>query len=187
MKASFSFFILLACLVMQRSVAQKTTDEISKPVKALFQTVRTSKDDQAFRYFATEEQGRYLLGGYWDQGTNTQRTTFTQLFQSIFKKVAFPSIRENLKTLSSVIYEPPAIRGNEATVKSIIVLDNPLKKQEMKLQYSLVKIKGAWKVVDVAVLGSSMLAGIRDDMLQPLLKEGGWNAVLDAMLKKDAE
>jgi phospholipid transport system substrate-binding protein len=41
--------------------------------------------------------------------------------------------------------------------------------------------------VDVAVLGDSMLTGIRDDQVRPLLKEGGWEALLKAMREKDKE
>jgi len=32
-----------------------------------------------------------------------------------------------------------------------------------------------------------MLTGIRDDQVQPLLKEGGWDALLKAMREKDQE
>jgi phospholipid transport system substrate-binding protein len=62
-----------------------------------------------------------------------------------------------------------------------------VKKQEMKLQYSLAQEKGAWKVVDVAVLGDSMLTGIRDDQVRPIMKQGGWDHLLDLMRKKEAE
>jgi phospholipid transport system substrate-binding protein len=72
-------------------------------------------------------------------------------------------------------------------VKSTIVIEHPVKKQEMKLQYSLAQDKGAWKVVDVAVLGDSMLTGIRDDQVRPIMKQGGWDHLLDLMRKKEAE
>ena len=77
--------------------------------------------------------------------------------------------------------------GEEAKVASTVVIDHPMKKQELKLKYVLAKDKAGWKVVDVAVLGDSMLTGIRDDQVRPLLKEGGWDALLKAMREKDKE
>jgi phospholipid transport system substrate-binding protein len=62
-----------------------------------------------------------------------------------------------------------------------------MKKQELKVKYHLAKTKAGWQVVDVAVLGDSMLKGIRDDQVQPLLKEGGWDKLLKAMRDKVAE
>jgi phospholipid transport system substrate-binding protein len=41
--------------------------------------------------------------------------------------------------------------------------------------------------VDVAVLGDSMLTGIRDDQVRPIMKQGGWDHLLDLMRKKEAE
>ena len=66
-------------------------------------------------------------------------------------------------------------------------IDHPVKKQELKLKYWVAQEKGQWKVVDVSVLGDSMLQGIRDDQVQPLLKEGGWDKLLKAMKDKLAE
>ena len=57
----------------------------------------------------------------------------------------------------------------------------PLKMQELKLKYQLSKEAAGWKVVDVAVLGDSMLKGIREDQIIPLMKEGGWDGLLKAM------
>jgi phospholipid transport system substrate-binding protein len=79
------------------------------------------------------------------------------------------------------------VEGDKAKVKSTIVIEHPMKKQEMKLLYSLVQDKGGWKVLDVAVLGDSMLTGIRDDQVQPIMKQGGWEHLLDLMRKKNAE
>ena len=39
----------------------------------------------------------------------------------------------------------------------------------------------------MAVLGDSMLTGIRDDQVRPLLKDGGWEAVINAMRAKNKE
>jgi phospholipid transport system substrate-binding protein len=57
----------------------------------------------------------------------------------------------------------------------------------MKLKYAVVKDGSAWKVLDVFVLGDSMLTGIRDDQVRPIFQQGGWDHLLDMMRKKDAE
>ena len=146
-----------------------------------------SKDDMALKQLANDEQGRFLLGEDWAKGTDAQRKEFTQLFNSLFAKIAFPKVRENFKNLESITYTDPAVEGDKANVKSTIVINHPMKKQEMKLQYAMVKEGGGWKVLDVSVLGDSMLTGIRDDQVRPILKQGGWDHLLDLMRKKDAE
>jgi phospholipid transport system substrate-binding protein len=165
----------------------KADDAVIKPIKTVVQAVRYNKDDVALKQLAAEEQSKFLLGDEWAKGTDAQRKEFMQLFHSLFSKLAFPKVRENFKNLASITYEEPALEGDKAKVKSTVVIDHPVKKQEMKLQYSLIKDGADWKVVDVAVLGDSMLTGIRDDQVQPILKQGGWDHLLDLMRKKDAE
>ena len=178
---------LLAALVLALPALAAPNEAVTKPVKTVVQSVRYNKDDLALKQLANEEQGRFLLGEDWDKGTPAQRQEFTRLFTSLFAKMAFPKVRENFKNLSSITYEDPAVEGAKAKVKSTIVIEHPVKKQELKLQYSLAQDKGAWKVVDVAVLGDSMLTGIRDDQVRPIMKQGGWDHLLELMRKKEAE
>jgi len=178
---------LLATLALALPALAAPNEAVTKPVKTVVQSVRYNKDDLALKQLANEEQGRFLLGEDWDKGTPAQRQEFTRLFNSLFAKIAFPKVRENFKNLASITYEDPAVEGTKAKVKSTIVIEHPVKKQEMKLQYSLAQDKGAWKVVDVAVLGDSMLTGIRDDQVRPIMKQGGWDHLLELMRKKEAE
>ena len=178
---------LLATLALALPALAAPNEAVTKPVKTVVQSVRYNKDDLALKQLANEEQGRFLLGEDWDKGTPAQRQEFTRLFNSLFAKIAFPKVRENFKNLASITYEDPAVEGTKAKVKSTIVIEHPVKKQEMKLQYSLAQDKGAWKVVDVAVLGDSMLTDIRDDQVRPIMKQGGWNHLLELMRKKEAE
>ncbi len=179
---------LLASLVLcMPAFAAAPNEAAAKPVKTVVQSVRYSKDDMALKQLANEEQGRFLLGEDWDKGTDAQRKEFVKLFNSLFAKIAFPKVRENFKNLASITYEDPTVEGDKAKVKSTVVIEHPMKKQEMKLQYSLVKSQGGWKVLDVAVLGDSMLTGIRDDQVRPIMKQGGWDHLLQLMRTKEAE
>lgn len=190
MNASLRTVSLLAVLALAVPALAAPNEAVTKPVKTLVQSVRYGKDTMALKYLDGEQQGRFLLGEEWSKGTDAQRKEFIQLFQNLFAKIAFPKVRENFKNLSDIKYDEPTVEGDTAHVPSLVVIDHPMKKQELKLKYTLVKEakdKGAWKVLDVAVLGDSMLTGIRDDQVRPLLKEGGWNALLNAMRAKDKE
>ncbi len=161
-------------------------DEVSKPVKTLIGSIRQERDLNALKLLSGEEQGKILLGDQWDKGTPEQKKEFITLFHSLFGKIAFPKVRENFQHLATILYQKPQVDGQKAELGSTIVIDHPVKKQELKLKYQLVNQKG-WKVVDVAVLGDSMLEDIRDDQVTPIMKEGGWPFLLDLMRKKDAE
>jgi phospholipid transport system substrate-binding protein len=183
-----SFFIhvcllLVICSGAMHAQAQSKIENnaILKPVKALIPNIRANKDAQAFQHVNLDAVSRYLLQDWYAGSTETQRKEFARLFQSIFTKIAFPRVRENLKNLTSQVYDPPQVTGHEATVDSRIELFHEMKKQEIKMKYSLVKEKGAWKIVDVAVLGGSVLKEIREQNVQPKLKEGGITALLGHM------
>lgn len=187
MNAPLRTVSLLAALCFAVPALAAPNEAVSKPVKTTVQAVRFGKDDLAIKNFGGEQQGRFLLGEAWDKGTDAQRKEFVTLFHSLFAQIAFPKVRENFKNLAAINYEDPTVEGDTARVASTVVIEHPLKKQELKLKYTLMKDKAAWKVVDVAVLGDSMLTGIRDDQVQPLLKEGGWDALLGAMRAKSEE
>ncbi len=178
---------LFAVLLSTVALAATPKDEVTKPLKVVINSVRFSKDLTALKAFASEEQGKQLMGDTWAKGNDAQRKEFVELFHQLFGKVAFPKIRKNFENLDTVLYDEPAITGEKAMIASTILINHPMKKQELKVKYELVKEKAEWKVVDVAVLGDSMIKGIREDQLQPLFKDGGWEGVLKAMREKNAE
>jgi phospholipid transport system substrate-binding protein len=178
---------LLAALALALPAAAAPNDAVAKPVKTVVQAVRYNKDDMALKHFASEEQGRLLLGEDWSKGTAAQRAEFIKLFQSLFSKMAFPKVRANFKNLVSMTYGEPQVQGEQAKLASTIVIEHELKKQELKVEYAMVKDQGAWKVLDVAVLGDSMLKGIREEQIKPIMAEGGWDNLLKLMREKEAE
>nr|WP_228531160.1 MULTISPECIES: ABC transporter substrate-binding protein [Myxococcaceae] len=154
-----------------------------KPLTTLISGVRYGKDALALQQFDGDAQGKFLFGDDWQKGTEAQRKEFTRLFHAVLAKRAFPELREKFKYLQAVQYEDPKLGagGDTATVGSTILILHPLKKQEMKVKYSVLKGAGGWKVLDVTSLGDSMLTGLRDEQVRPLLKEGGWEAVMKAL------
>lgn len=179
---------ILALTAVFPTLALATSkDDLAKPVKIIINSVRYGKDTAALKLFASEEQGKMLVADSWAQGSEAQRKEFQELFLQLFGKIAFPKIRKNFENLDTVLYDEPAVEGDSASISSTILINHPLKKQELKVKYRLIKQSAGWKVVDVAVLGDSMLTGIKEDQVQPILKESGWVGLLKAMRDKAAE
>jgi phospholipid transport system substrate-binding protein len=179
--------LVVATLALAAPALAGPKDEISKPLKVIVNSVRYGKDLAALKLFAGEEQGKFLVGDEWAKGTDAQRKEFIELFHQLFGKIAFPKIRKNFENLDTVIYDEPTVTGDKASIASTILINHPMKKQELKVKYELAKVGGQWRVIDVSVLGDSMLTGIRDDQIKPIYKEGGWEHLLKLMRDKNAE
>lgn len=179
--------LVVATLALAAPALAGPKDEISKPLKVIVNSVRYGKDLAALKLFAGEEQGKFLVGDEWAKGTDAQRKEFIDLFHQLFGKIAFPKIRKNFENLDTVIYDEPTVTGEKASIASTILINHPMKKQELKVKYELAKVGGQWRVIDVSVLGDSMLTGIRDDQIKPIYKEGGWEHLLKLMRDKNAE
>lgn len=178
-----------ALLLTLPAAAAPKKDELTRPLKTLVTSIRYGKYTPALKQLALPAQAQLLAGDAWASATDAQKKEFQELFQTLFAKIAFPRVQENFQHLDNVTYDEPKLSedGAKAEVGSVILLNHPLKKQELKLRYSLVKEGKAWKVLDVKVLGDSMLEGIREQDVKPLLKDGGWDKLLEVMRKKAAE
>ncbi len=184
------FFVLSALLLTPVAASAKADKAVEKPVRTLIGAVRYKKDALAVKFLAGPAEGRFLLGDAWNKATPAQQKQFVKLFHDLFAAIAFPKIRANFKYLSTIVYDAPKVKGDTATLDSTLVILNPLKKEELKVRYDLTKVHGAWKVLDVTVLGTggeSMLTNIRDHQVKPILAEGGMSHLLDLMKKRLAE
>lgn len=169
-------------------------EAVVKPIKTVFNNVRFGRDLAALKAFALGGQAQFIMGPHWARGTPAQQQEFRDLFATIFAKIAFPRVREDFKNLAQVTYDAPRLEaaGDRASVASTVLILHALKKQEIKLTYTVVKEGGAWKVLDVKVLGASMLADIRpqaDQLFTEAEKAragSGFEGVLVAM-RKEAE
>ncbi|MBM4342265.1 MAG: ABC transporter substrate-binding protein [Deltaproteobacteria bacterium] len=155
-----------------------------KAITTLIGAVRYGKFVMGLKTLDGTAQGAFLLGDNWSKGTDAQRAEFATLFHTIFAKVAFPKMQKNFENIQTVVYDAPVVTGTKAAVKSTLVVLHALKKQEYKLKYQLLQAGAEWKVVDVDVLGESMLTGVRNEQINPIIKEGGWAHLLDLMRQK---
>lgn len=175
---------LLALLAMAHSADAVAADQAAvKPIQTLINSVRYERDLAALKQLDAETQGQILMGEAWTKGTEAQRKEFKALFHEIFAKVAFPNLRDNFKHLGAVTYGSPVANGPTTKVDSTLVIMHPLKKQELKTNYTLSKGSGGYKVVDVLIVGQkeSMLEDIRKREIVPRLEKGGWDEVLRVM------
>ena len=182
--------VLSAALAVALAAPAYAATPVEKPVKLLIGAVRYGKDSLALTGLDGDAQGRVLLGDEWAKATPKERSEFTRLFQELFAAMAFPKLRADLVHLDTTLYQPPQVTGDHAELDSTLVILHPLAKQEIKVRYDLHKQKGAWKVVDVSVLGTgdpSMLTGIRDQQVRPIFKDGGWDKLLSLMRARLAQ
>jgi phospholipid transport system substrate-binding protein len=180
-------YVALTVTLLSSAAALAANEEVVKPLKTVVGSVRYGRDLAALKLFANEEQGKLLLADDWEKGTAEQRKEFTQVFQVLFAKLCFPKVRKNFENLDSITYDAPTVTGDTAEVPSVIFINHPLKKQEIKLTYALIN-KSGWKVIDVHVKGDDpMLKGIREDQIIPIMKEGGWPHLLELMRAKAKE
>ena len=178
--------IALSAPAMARPKA-KTDHELR--LGQLISSVRYGQDLSALTYMDGEAQAKVLLGAAWETGTPEQRTEFVRLFHHIFAGIAFPKMRENFQHLTTITYSPLEQKGELAEVGSVIHIQAGPKEQELKVHYVLSKSAAAeLRVVDVTVQGDKpMLTNIRDDQVQPILKEGGWAMLLKEMKARAAD
>ncbi len=155
-----------------------------KAITTLIGAVRYGKFVMGLKTLDGTAQGAFLLGDNWTKGTEAQRSEFVTLFHTVFAKVAFVKMQKNFENIQTVVYDAPVVTGNKAVVKSTLVVLHALKKQEYKLKYHLAQAGADWKVVDVDVLGESMLTGVRNEQINPIMKEGGWAHLLDLLRQK---
>jgi len=166
----------------------KKADPAAKAVKTLVGSVRYSKDALAIKQMDTQAQGEFLLGEAWPKATAEQRSEFARLFGELFAAIAFPRIRKNFEHLETILYEPAAVKRDRAQLGSTIVILHALKNQEIRVTYDLRSVKKKWRVVDVTVAGDkSMLTNVRNDQVQPIFSEGGWDKLLGLMRERLAQ
>jgi phospholipid transport system substrate-binding protein len=159
----------------------KLPADVLSIVKNVVQNIKNSRDAKALSQMDIAEMSAFLLEGYDGSATNVQRTEFTKLFQSYLTKYIFTHLRSNFKDAATV-YGAPEINYDKAELISTFTKPNPLKKQEIKLKFSLLKTNKGWKVIDFTYAGDrSMLGNLRDDKIRPALKKGGLEEALNEL------
>ena len=178
----------LVTVVTSTALAQTpSAAEAQKPIKTLINAIRYSKDDIAAKQVAYDVMVEQIMGDAWKDASVSDRTELVSGMEKVIRGLSFPAGRDMFKYLDNVLYDAPRQDGGSIKVKSTVVIHRDLKKSEIVIDWALAKSGGQWKVYDTVMQGDSTVAGIREDQVKPLLKEGGVPAVVKAMRDKVAE
>lgn len=154
-------------------------------VKTMVQSIKNGHNAEALKQVDIASISAFLLEDYTGPSTNQQQAEFANLLSSYVSKYIFTKFHDNFKKAVSIDYGAPEVNNETAALLSIFIIDHPLKKQEIRLKYSLVKTKKGWKVTDFTFAGDrSVLTNLRDDKIRPLLKAGGLNNLINEMRKE---
>jgi phospholipid transport system substrate-binding protein len=160
---------------------------VQKTLTVLVNSIRYNKDDVAAKQLAYNEMSKALMAEGWATMSAEQQKEFAGHLQTLLRLMSFPKGRDMFKYLDALLFDSVKVEGDTAHCKTTVVIHRDVKKAEIPIEWVLMKDGGNWKVVDTVTMGESTAAGIREEQLLPLMKEGGVNAVLDAMRKKVSE
>jgi phospholipid transport system substrate-binding protein len=181
-----SVALALACSIPARFAS--AADDVEKPIKTFISAIRYGKDEIAKKLIDGETQAKLLTGDAWAQGSAADKAELVSLFQVVFQGIAFPKLKDNFQKIETILYDKPKLEKEMAEIDSTLVVLHPMKKQEIKVRYLLSKSKAGYKLVDVTFQGDkSMLTNIKDDQVTPLLAEGGWPKLLEALRERAKE
>lgn len=124
-------------------------DSLSAKLRA-----RIKKDINAVFDFA--ELSRLALGDHWETHSEKERTHFIETFSGIIEEQNFDSFVRYYRE-GKIDYLEEKVEGDKASV----IAQVPLKREQIKIEYSLHIIDGRWRVYDLVIDGVSTAEGNR--------------------------
>lgn len=180
-------FLSTICVVVLFGAAAMAKEDappaqtVQKPIKILLNAIRYKKFDLAAEQLAYNEMAKRLLEKTWEQLSETDKKEVATSLAFLIRERSFSKGHETFKHLDAVVYDTPTQPKSDVICKSTIVVHRNYKKTELVIDWVLTKADGAWKIVDMILLGESTLAGIREDEVEPLLEEGGVPTFMKAL------
>ncbi len=158
-----------------------------KPIKTLINAIRYGKYDVAAKQLATAAMVQRLLGADASKFNAAELSELAQGVETLIRARGFVKGKEMFQYLDNVIYGDVRDQGSDVVLKSTIVINRELKKTEMVIIWTLTMEAGALKLVDTTMAGESTATVIREEDVEPLMKEGGAAAVMKAMRSQVAK
>lgn len=132
------------------------------------ETVYTLIDDLIIPVFDFNNMSRWILGKYWKQASEEQRTVFTDEFESLlvrtYAKAVLGFTNERVNYLETLTGSKP----NIVMVKTEIVSDSGV----TPVNYTMHISGGSWKVVNVAFEGISLVETYRKSFASEIRNNG---------------
>lgn len=127
-----------------------------------------------------EELSRRSLGKYWDERTAAEKTDFVGVFEQLIRNSSVKKL--SIYRADSMTYDEPAIKGDNATVRTIAYKD----RKSVEIVYEMHKVGGEWKAYDLVIDGASTVRTYRDSFYRQLAKSA-YAEMYDKLVRKLTE
>ena len=145
----------------------KNIDEFISVLKSETATVKKTDEIWAIieKMFIFDAVARLSVGQYWDKFSEPQKTEITKYFTKLLGNSYLKKIRDGY-TNETVKFLDQQIRGdNKAVVITRIVREGG----QIPVDYSMLKIGGAWRIYDVKIEGVSLVSNYRSQFNEVLV------------------
>jgi phospholipid transport system substrate-binding protein len=127
--------------------------------------------------------GRFVLGRHWRSATDAQRAEFLKLFENMIVKIYS-------NRFTDYKGEQFAVTSSRSAGDSVIVtvdISRPSGGAPVHVDWRVLKVEGAYKVVDVVVEGVSMSVTQQQDFSAVIQRAGGQIEPLLAVMRERIE
>jgi phospholipid transport system substrate-binding protein len=193
-KLLLTVLLLVAVLVLPGTVCATVTDEVKKTADEVVRILenremskpaneqkrRAALKSAIGRIFDYEEMTRRSLGRHWQERSPAEQKEFVRLFETLLEN----SYAGKIETAnqSKIIYQRETVDGNYAEVKSRVITS---KRDDLSLDYRLVKKGDRWMVYDVVIEGVSLVSNYRSQFARIIAAQGYGELVKKLRLKSD--
>lgn len=124
------------------------------------------------------------LGKHWDERSEAERKEFSDTLKALIEKNVIARLKNT--NSNNISYESEEVKGNKATVTTIVRDGDGPRAAEVEIAYKMEKKAGKWIVVDMDTDGISLVSNYRSQF-NKLIKKDGWDAMIQKMKDKLAE
>jgi phospholipid transport system substrate-binding protein len=159
--------------------AESTPDALVKAVSDdVLSVIRTTKDKRQVRetaeqkvlpHFDFRAMTQLAVGRYWRDASAAQQKALEDAFRTLLVNTYTSSLTVAASGQESVEVKPPASKGNESKVRTVIRSPG---KQPVAVDYRMSKEGDSWKVYDVIVENLSLVTNYRSTFASEIQKSG---------------
>lgn len=158
------------------AVVRKTTEDIIASLKKNKATYARDMsklyamvDERVLPLFDFERMSQWVLGRYWRQASEDQRSRFVQEFRTLLVRTYATALLNY--TDQKVVIQPTQKKNErEAVVKTEVQQGSGA--PAVPIQYSFYKSASDWKVFDVTIDGVSLVANYRGTYASKVKQQG---------------
>lgn len=187
---AFVFFIAVGIADAQQNAKEFLKNKHASVLKILKKSARpsskaTGPDPQLFKTLDAlldyNALSREALKDHWAGLTSTQQTEFVDLLKQLVER----NYRKNLESTLNydIRYLDESTQSEETIVHTVARSKKNRRAPEIRIDYTLIKNQGVWRVVDVITDGVSLIRNYRNQFNR-IINRGGWDELLNRMRKR---